>query len=114
MDRPIPEHNRGFKLLQKMGWTSGTGLGATGAGRKEPVRIEMTGGALGLGKASEYSEMSEAAVAERRKIFDSEFTEQEKEVAAEKLETEESRAELLKQVCTPHPTRRHPPLLLHH
>lgn len=99
MDKPIPENNRGFKLLLKMGWTAGAGLGTKGGGRKEPVRIEMHGGNLGLGKATEYSEMGEAAAAERRRVFESELTVEEKALAAEKLETAESRAELLKQVA---------------
>ena len=37
--RPIKEENVGRKMLEKMGWKEGEGLGREGAGRLEPVRI---------------------------------------------------------------------------
>ena len=37
--RPITEENVGRKMLEKMGWKEGEGLGREGAGRLEPVRI---------------------------------------------------------------------------
>lgn len=35
--RPIPTKNKGFKLLENMGWTPGKSLGASNSGIKEPV-----------------------------------------------------------------------------
>lgn len=37
--RPIPIKNKGFKLLENMGWTPGKSLGASNSGIKEPVSI---------------------------------------------------------------------------
>lgn len=37
--RPIPTKNKGFKLLENMGWTPGKSLGASNSGIKEPVSI---------------------------------------------------------------------------
>ncbi|TPX53037.1 hypothetical protein PhCBS80983_g06375 [Powellomyces hirtus] len=41
--------NVGSRMLQKMGWTAGQGLGATGHGRVEPVAVATRQGRLGLG-----------------------------------------------------------------
>jgi len=37
--RPIPTKNKGFKLLENMGWTPGKSLGSSNSGIKEPVSI---------------------------------------------------------------------------
>lgn len=37
--RPIPMKNKGFKLLENMGWTPGKSLGASNSGIKEPVSV---------------------------------------------------------------------------
>lgn len=39
--RPIPVKNKGFKLLENMGWTPGKSLGASNSGIKEPVSIVL-------------------------------------------------------------------------
>ena len=36
-DRPIDSDNKGRKMLEKMGWKQGEGLGREGGGLKEPV-----------------------------------------------------------------------------
>ncbi|KAJ3013874.1 Angiogenic factor with G patch and FHA domains 1 [Thoreauomyces humboldtii] len=41
--------NVGTRMLQKMGWTAGQGLGAQGNGRVEPVNVKMRQGKTGLG-----------------------------------------------------------------
>lgn len=38
--RFIPSENKGFKLLEKMGWSKGEGLGKDSQGDKEPVSIK--------------------------------------------------------------------------
>ena len=54
VDEPLPEWNRGFLLLQKMGWAgNGTPLGRRAGGIVEPVRLAAQYGSLGLGKLSE-------------------------------------------------------------
>jgi hypothetical protein len=35
METHIPESNIGYRLLQKMGWTAGKGLGSRGQGKKD-------------------------------------------------------------------------------
>jgi len=55
----------GKKLLQKMGWKEGTGLGSTGEGITEPIKAEMKNDLLGVGisdpaTASEKDDIYEA------------------------------------------------------
>lgn len=47
-----PDQNVGNKLLAKMGWTSGTGLGVNEDGRAEPVRVQQFEERAGLGAAA--------------------------------------------------------------
>lgn len=46
---PIDATNKGFTLLQKMGWKEGEGLGKDGGGRKEPIQNVKLRGRGGLG-----------------------------------------------------------------
>ncbi|XP_070181736.1 G patch domain-containing protein 2-like isoform X2 [Littorina saxatilis] len=46
---PIPDTNIGNQMLQSMGWTPGSGLGAEGDGRKDPVVAYRRRGRKGLG-----------------------------------------------------------------
>jgi hypothetical protein len=41
--------NVGYRLLKRAGWREGTGLGAAGQGRREPVLPSANKGSLGLG-----------------------------------------------------------------
>ncbi|GAA5896834.1 hypothetical protein JCM8208_007103 [Rhodotorula glutinis] len=45
----LEESNAGRKMLEKMGWTSGAGLGATGDGRVAPVQAAQFQQGAGLG-----------------------------------------------------------------
>ncbi|XP_064623477.1 G patch domain-containing protein 11-like isoform X2 [Lineus longissimus] len=45
--------NKGFALLQKMGYKEGMSLGKEGKGRKEPVPVELKLGRGGLGRDAE-------------------------------------------------------------
>lgn len=49
VDKSIGDKNKGFKLLSKMGWQEGQGLGKTSAGRIEPVLVEQRSERQGLG-----------------------------------------------------------------
>jgi RNA-binding protein 5/10 len=53
--QPISEGNIGNKLLQKMGWKAGSGLGKTNQGRTEIIEAEQRNSNAGLGsKSSTY------------------------------------------------------------
>ncbi|XP_050550680.1 angiogenic factor with G patch and FHA domains 1 isoform X3 [Spodoptera frugiperda] len=45
----IAADNKGFKLLEKMGWNKGEGLGKTSQGETEPVPLVSNEGTAGLG-----------------------------------------------------------------
>ncbi|VEN41488.1 unnamed protein product [Callosobruchus maculatus] len=45
----IKEDNVGFRMLQKLGWSEGEGLGATGAGIVDPIKAEPRENTQGLG-----------------------------------------------------------------
>lgn len=47
--RPISTANVGRQMLEKMGWNEGEGLGREGAGRREPVIVEVRDSLRGLG-----------------------------------------------------------------
>uniref|UniRef100_K3WXR3 G-patch domain-containing protein n=1 Tax=Globisporangium ultimum (strain ATCC 200006 / CBS 805.95 / DAOM BR144) TaxID=431595 RepID=K3WXR3_GLOUD len=74
MEPALDASNRGFQLLQKMGWRNGTGLGKHEQGIVEPIKMKENLVCLGLGKAEEYDAMNEQATKERRKL-DSEVVE---------------------------------------
>ena len=84
-ETPLGEGNRGFKLLQKMGWKENTPLGRPGSdGLLEPVTMKFrtAGDTIGIGKDTEYTEMSETAAVERRKYLEVEMDLTEDEKAA--------------------------------
>jgi predicted component of type VI protein secretion system len=49
VDQSIPSENKGFKLLSKMGWSTGESLGKNDSGIKEPVQMKAQQGTSGLG-----------------------------------------------------------------
>ncbi|GAN11684.1 G patch domain-containing protein 8-like [Mucor ambiguus] len=79
METHIPENNIGYKLLQKMGWQAGRGLGSQGQGRIDPIRIELKDDSLGVGKAEEYTTTHVSTTA-KRKALDSEKQLEETEI----------------------------------
>mmetsp|Transcript_18362 Transcript_18362/g.23130 ORF Transcript_18362/g.23130 Transcript_18362/m.23130 type:complete len:369 (+) Transcript_18362:1-1107(+) len=66
----ISQDNVGFKMLQKMGWKKGKGLGKEGKGIKAPVQLQNNdaGDTLGLGKANEYDKKIDTAAKQRKKL----------------------------------------------
>ena len=82
MDVPIPESNRGYALLCRMGWGRGSSLGIREGGIVEPVRISEQYGFLGLGKWTE-DETHATAATESRKAMTSELISVEDDVARE-------------------------------
>ncbi|KAL8602201.1 hypothetical protein ACOMHN_022714 [Nucella lapillus] len=54
--RPISSENKGHRMLAKMGWKEGSGLGKDNAGRAEPVTVELRANrSAGLGSTSATS-----------------------------------------------------------
>ncbi|XP_014251534.1 G patch domain-containing protein 11 isoform X2 [Cimex lectularius] len=59
LDTPIAPNNKGFEMLKKMGFNPGSGLGAKGQGRAEPVKIEVKNNKEGLGRKEALRELIE-------------------------------------------------------
>ncbi|KAG2215466.1 hypothetical protein INT45_001826 [Circinella minor] len=101
MESHIPETNMGYKLLQKMGWKAGQGLGSKGQGRVDPIRIDIKEDVLGVGKAEEEQAYHESSTA-KRKIMGSEKqleeTIQERLLRETKVKEKEMIQEELKEV----------------
>ncbi|KAL6757493.1 hypothetical protein V8C86DRAFT_1671542 [Haematococcus lacustris] len=65
----IPDTNVGFRMLLRMGWTRGRGLGSNEDGIKEPIRVGIDAGVrLGLGKQVEDDHFTNAELVERRRM----------------------------------------------
>ncbi|CAM9500835.1 unnamed protein product [Hapterophycus canaliculatus] len=96
VDKPIGEENRGFRLLTKMGWKLGQGLGAKGDGITVPVVLGTQVATLGLGKAAEDDRFTDEAARERKKL-DSEVVETE-EMKAKRLEKAKRQETIKEQV----------------
>ncbi|GFR40624.1 hypothetical protein Agub_g1206 [Astrephomene gubernaculifera] len=83
---PIGTSNIGFKLLQKMGWKEGHGLGKQENGIVEPVQAGVEAGVrLGLGKQEEDDSHTTEATAARKRL-EIEVAAQEDEEAARRRE----------------------------
>ncbi|PNH06596.1 G patch domain-containing protein 8 [Tetrabaena socialis] len=66
---PIAQTNIGFRLLQKMGWKEGKGLGKQEDGIVEPIRAGVEAGVrMGLGKQEEDDTHTTGATAARRRL----------------------------------------------
>lgn len=65
LNKAIGEGNKGFSLLQKMGYKPGMALGKTGTGRAEPVPINLRSGRGGLGEDTERKRKQEEMAAWR-------------------------------------------------
>lgn len=46
---PISKKNKGFKMLEKLGWSQGQGIGKDASGMSEPIDVEMRAERAGLG-----------------------------------------------------------------
>ncbi|KAG0302753.1 G patch domain-containing protein 8 [Dissophora globulifera] len=88
METHIPVSNVGYKLLLKMGWKAGTGLGQHASGRTAPIPIERKQDVLGIGKQEVDTWYTEWTTTKRRAT----------EVEKQAEETEEARLRREKQV----------------
>ncbi|KAG2466902.1 AGGF1 factor, partial [Polypterus senegalus] len=51
----ISDENKGRKMLEKMGWKKGDGLGKDGKGRKDPIQLQIRKAHSGLGASASLS-----------------------------------------------------------
>ncbi|KAJ1527390.1 hypothetical protein ONE63_007374 [Megalurothrips usitatus] len=52
--------NKGFALLQKMGYKPGTGIGKSGSGTVDPIPLHLKSDRQGLGRAAAIEELKQA------------------------------------------------------
>lgn len=69
LNSKIGKDNKGFALLQKMGFKPGTALGKEGQGRAEPVSINVKNNREGLGMESERKQRQEEMSQMRAKMM---------------------------------------------
>lgn len=92
--KPMPTSNIGYKMLMKMGWQPGSGLGRDGKGIVEPIVGGIDPGVrIGLGKAEQDSEFLDIATADRKRL-ESEIQLTEDETRTKRREASISRAGL--------------------
>ncbi|KAG0036095.1 hypothetical protein BGZ82_004705 [Podila clonocystis] len=90
IDTHIPANNVGYKLLLKMGWKAGTGLGQNASGRTAPIPINQKQSSLGIGKQEVDTWYGEISTSKRKTL--------ETEKQAEETEDQRNtREELAKQ-----------------
>eukprot|EP00741_Cyanophora_paradoxa_P009873 tig00001669_g9563.t1 len=71
----IKADNVGYRLLQKMGWQEGMGLGGRGHGRVEPIKVELKEDRMCLGRAAaDEAELATTELASSRKLLEVERT----------------------------------------
>ncbi|XP_075226364.1 G patch domain-containing protein 11 [Lycorma delicatula] len=58
LNQPISSDNKGFAMLQKLGYKPGTGLGKSNAGRTEPVPLNFKTDRQGLGRMEALKEIA--------------------------------------------------------
>ncbi|XP_022195725.1 G patch domain-containing protein 11 [Nilaparvata lugens] len=63
LSQPISEDNKGFKMLQKLGFKPGSGLGKSQEGCKEPIPINVKSDRQGLGRTQAVKELLEKKAA---------------------------------------------------
>ncbi|KAH8885678.1 hypothetical protein GQ53DRAFT_728645 [Thozetella sp. PMI_491] len=81
-----PKASKGAGMLAKMGWTSGSGLGAEGAGRTEAIATEAYAPGVGLGaEGGKLGDASEEAARNTKGNF-SDFVEKTRDRARERFE----------------------------
>lgn len=91
---PLPEDNRGMRLLLKMGWRQNTGLGRLRTGIVEPLQLADASLGYGLGKQEEYDTAATEATRERRKL---EVEVEETEEVKKQRQAKHERAEQIKE-----------------
>lgn len=52
VNESIPKTNKGFKMLSKLGWKAGQGLGKNADAIVEPIQVHGNSGTMGLGNSN--------------------------------------------------------------
>ncbi|KAL4084916.1 hypothetical protein QTP88_027784 [Uroleucon formosanum] len=91
LEKAIDSTNKGFSLLQKMGYKPGSGIGKNNSGRVEPIGIVLKTDRKGLGREAalrEIREMKKSMIHSRRSAGPSvcEYRERRAQEVAEKLD----------------------------
>ena len=71
LSRQIPVENKGFKMLEKMGFRKGQRLGKDGDGLAEPIAINVKQDKGGVGKKKNHAFESQKEKSERQNKFES-------------------------------------------
>ncbi|XP_014272647.1 G patch domain-containing protein 11 [Halyomorpha halys] len=71
LQTPLSSENKGFAMLQKMGFKPGSGLGKTGEGRSEPIPVDIKTDRVGLGVKAHIAEIRAARAKKFRKAKES-------------------------------------------
>ena len=75
LKKPMSRDNFGMRMLEKMGFHSGQGLGKNGGGIKEPIEVQLKYDKVGIGhmeaerKQKEENEYKESLQSIRRQIY---------------------------------------------
>uniref|UniRef100_A0A1B6JFI2 G patch domain-containing protein 11 n=2 Tax=Homalodisca liturata TaxID=320908 RepID=A0A1B6JFI2_9HEMI len=90
LSKPLDSDNVGFKMLQKLGFKPGTGLGRSGEGRVEPISVEVKSDRQGLGRKASLAEVAKLqakyrAEARERMLNIDDYRSRKAEEAAEKM-----------------------------
>lgn len=83
LSKPLTEDNKGYKMLQKMGFKNGTGLGKSQSGIKEPIPINLKRGTSGVGREQHVKSIIKSRYIAKRQKLETEMSEF-KESAKEK------------------------------
>lgn len=71
LQTPLSSENKGFAMLQKMGFKPGSGLGKAGEGRSEPIPVDIKTDRVGLGVKAHIAEIRAARAKKFREAKES-------------------------------------------
>ncbi|KAJ9066518.1 hypothetical protein DSO57_1008711 [Entomophthora muscae] len=97
-ERPISSNNFGYKLLQKMGWKEGLGLGSSGQGRSEPIPLTIQEDKGGVGKNEELNLYHSLSTAERKLLETEVIAAETEEQRLARKEKNEKKLEVQKEI----------------
>ncbi|KAJ3246601.1 G patch domain-containing protein 8 [Chytriomyces hyalinus] len=93
---PIDESNEGFKMMLRLGWKTGSGLGKGGKGRTDPVPFVHKADTIGVGKDSELEQYHVDSTKTRRAL-ESEVLAKESDEDKRKRESKVETAERIRE-----------------
>uniref|UniRef100_UPI00358EA17F G patch domain-containing protein 11-like n=1 Tax=Myxine glutinosa TaxID=7769 RepID=UPI00358EA17F len=98
LNTALERNNKGFAILQKMGYKIGEGLGRQGAGIKEPIGVNLKAGRGGLGRDVAQKEMRRQQEVCRKQETKVSLEEYRKRVRS-KMEDRQLESDLRKSQC---------------